>query len=59
MRYPRHDTTAPVAVLGDYLDDARRILAATPSTPDEDLAQVSAEFDHLRWFDLPAISLDR
>ncbi len=59
MHYPRHDTTAPVAVLGDYLDEARRILAATPSTPGEDLAQVSAEFDHLRWFDLPATSLDR
>jgi selenocysteine lyase/cysteine desulfurase len=57
MDYPRHDSTAAVAVLNDYLNDARSILAVTPSIPAEDSTQVSAQFDHLRWFDLPAVSL--
>jgi selenocysteine lyase/cysteine desulfurase len=59
MRYPRHDSTASVAVLNDYLDDARRSLSEARPAPARDVAQVSADFDHLRWFDLPAISLDR
>jgi hypothetical protein len=59
MQYPHNDSTAAVAVLNDYLDDARRILSASRPTPAEADARVSAAFDHLRWFDLPAISLDR
>ncbi|HSK34977.1 MAG TPA: aminotransferase class V-fold PLP-dependent enzyme [Propionicimonas sp.] len=58
MRYPRHDSTAAVDVLTTYLDDARRILAAARPGPVGDAAHVSAEFDHLRWFDLPATSVD-
>jgi len=58
MRYPRHGSTASIEVLSEYLDEARRILSATrPDT--QDPAQVSADFDHLRWFDLPASSLRR
>ncbi|MGV8909034.1 MAG: aminotransferase class V-fold PLP-dependent enzyme [Propionicimonas sp.] len=59
MQYPRNDSTASVSVLNDYLEDARRILAETRPAEAGDCAQVSAEFDHLRWFDLPAISLER
>ena len=59
MHYPHHDSTAPVEVLEEYLDEARRILSAMGDAPAGNAAQVSAEFDHLRWFDLPAISLDR
>jgi hypothetical protein len=58
MRYPRNDSTAAVDVLTTYLDDARRILAAARPGPLGDAAHVSAEFDHLRWFDLPATSVD-
>ena len=58
MHYPRHDSTASVTVLDDYLDDARRILSEALPARAEDAAQVSVPFDHLRWFDLPAISLD-
>ncbi len=57
MVFPRHDTTAPVTVLAEYLDEARRILdAATP--PDcADQAHLSPAFDELLWFELPAASL--
>jgi len=58
MLYPHHDSTAPTEVLAGYLEEARRILAAAPAG-DEDPAQVSAGFDQLRWFDLPASSLRR
>lgn len=58
MLYPRHNSTAPTDVLAGYLEEARRILAAAPAG-EEDPAQVSAGFDQLRWFDLPASSLRR
>jgi selenocysteine lyase/cysteine desulfurase len=55
MRYPRHDDRAPDTALAGYLAEARRLLAG-PSTADlpgpGDL--VSADFEHLRWFELPA-----
>jgi selenocysteine lyase/cysteine desulfurase len=55
MRYPRHDDRAPETALVGYLAEARRLLAG-PSTSDlpgpGDL--VSADFEHLRWFELPA-----
>lgn len=57
MRYERHESAAPVTVLDDYLAEARRLLAAAPSPGAEDAGRVSADFDHLRWFDLPAVSL--
>lgn len=54
MVYPHHDDTAPESVLPDYLEQGEKImLAATPAT-DEPPAGVSAEFEHLRWFELPA-----
>ncbi|MFZ0530576.1 MAG: aminotransferase class V-fold PLP-dependent enzyme, partial [Propionicimonas sp.] len=58
MHYPRHDSTAPVTVFDEYLDQARQILASTRVAPTEITARVSVGFDHLRWFDLPAISLE-
>jgi hypothetical protein len=55
MHYPRHDDRAPDTALTGYLAEARRLLAG-PSTVDlpgpGDL--VSADFEHLRWFELPA-----
>jgi selenocysteine lyase/cysteine desulfurase len=58
MVYPRHDDTAPESALADYLEQGEKImLAATPAS-DEPPAEVSAEFEHLRWFDLPAACLE-
>ncbi len=52
MTYPQHGTTAPVAALAGYLDLARQILAEA-SPLDLATAHVSADFDHLLWFELP------
>lgn len=45
--------------LADYLATARAVLEAAPEWEHDDLAAgaVSAAFEHLRWFDLPAVSL--
>lgn len=51
---------APEEALGDYLTAARERFAAAPEwTSDGDrVASLSAEFEHLRWFDLPLASVD-
>jgi selenocysteine lyase/cysteine desulfurase len=57
MTYVHHETTAPVSVLDDYLAVARRIMAeATP--PDySEAGHLGADFDAVRWFELPAVTL--
>ena len=58
LRYPRHHDRAPESELQRYLDEATAVLAAaTPATrePIDDL--VSADFEQLRWFDLPPACL--
>ena len=57
MRYPHHGSTASTSVFTKYLDEARRILAQ--GMPTGESAEVSADFDQLRWFDLPATSFRR
>lgn len=69
MTYPHHDTAAPVAVLAEHLAEARRILAAAPaggpagdSTASEQeragaVVGLDADFEKLRWFELPPGSL--
>ncbi len=52
MRYPRHGERASEEVFADYLAEARALFAAAPPAPAGEGA-VSADFDHLRWFDLP------
>ena len=58
MCYPRHDDRAPESALAGYLDEARALFAdrsgAAPADPGD---LVSADFEHLRWFDLPAACL--
>ncbi len=51
---------APEEALADYLAAARERFAAAPEwTSDGDrVASLSAEFEHLRWFDLPLASVD-
>ncbi|WP_241996469.1 aminotransferase class V-fold PLP-dependent enzyme [Kribbella antiqua] len=53
LRYPRHDHTAPESALQDYLAEARDMLSTCPGA-DETEGHVNTDFDHLRWFDLPA-----
>ncbi|HEU4347358.1 MAG TPA: aminotransferase class V-fold PLP-dependent enzyme [Actinoplanes sp.] len=55
MRYPRHAERAPDSELARYLDEARALLAAGGPPPAGGLdGMVSADFEHLRWFELPA-----
>jgi hypothetical protein len=56
--------TASDAALADYLDQARRLLAAHPAGEDGDAAPgdlpgLSADFESLRWFALPPACLTR
>jgi hypothetical protein len=58
LQYPRHHDRAPESELGRYLTEARAVLAAANPASDvhvDDL--VSADFEHLRWFDLPPVCL--
>jgi len=58
LRYPRRDETAPESVLVDHLAEARALFAATAPWDGEERADaVSADFEHLRWFELPSGSL--
>jgi selenocysteine lyase/cysteine desulfurase len=60
MRYAAHRHREPESRLGAYLDEARALLATPPATPPpvrDDVAgplAVGADFEHLRWFWLPA-----
>ena len=56
MRYAAHRHREPESRLAGYLEEARVLLAAPPAEPsaaDEPL-DVGADFEHLRWFLLPA-----
>jgi hypothetical protein len=58
LTYPRHDDTAPESVLAEYLEAAQELFDSLPEPGDQHVADlVSADFEHLRWFDLPAASL--
>jgi len=53
MVYPHHDDTAPESALADYLKQGEEIMLAATPAPEDAPTGVSAEFEHLRWFDLP------
>ena len=53
MVYPHHDDTAPESVLADYLKEGEEIMLACSPPGNEPPAGVSAEFEQLRWFELP------
>jgi hypothetical protein len=58
MRYPSTADRAAESELDRYLDQARERFAAAPDGAlPEDAARMSADFEHLRWFDLPAACL--
>ena len=50
---------APESALADYLAEARTVLDTAPAWDTDEPAHglLSAEFEHLRWFDLPTASL--
>jgi selenocysteine lyase/cysteine desulfurase len=54
--HPSQHERAPEAVLARYLDEAEQLLAGLPEL-DLDTGQVTADFELLRWFPLPAACL--
>ncbi|HET8591852.1 MAG TPA: aminotransferase class V-fold PLP-dependent enzyme [Nakamurella sp.] len=57
MTYPRHRDRAGDSALGGYLDQAREIMAGRDGCAEacaDPAERVSADFEHLRWFELPA-----
>ncbi len=57
MTYPHHDTTAPVSMLADHMAEARQIMTDAVPPDCSKIAHLTDDFDHLRWFELPAGTL--
>lgn len=62
MTYPHHDEPVPESALPGYLEEARRVFSAAADRAaacDEPApaGAVSDDFEHLRWFELPAACL--
>ena len=62
LRYQAHPARAPESALAGYLTEARRRLATRPDPPHRPAdadghAGLSADFESLRWFELPASCL--
>jgi selenocysteine lyase/cysteine desulfurase len=57
LRYPVTRETAPESALADYLEEARKVLVEAVPAEEAPLDGVSADFEHLRWFELPAACL--
>ncbi len=59
MSYPHHHHSVPVEALQGYLAEAARIFAeATPAAERAMQGRLTGDSEALRWFDLPAVSLD-
>ena len=59
MVYPHHEDRAPESELKVHLDEGAAILAAAVPVPlDVAPGGVSADFEELRWFELPAVCLE-
>lgn len=65
LTFPRHDDRAPESALADYLAEAVALFDSLPDpyadgTPEHVADErLSADFESLRWFDLPPASLER
>jgi hypothetical protein len=60
MCFPHHEDRAPESALAIYLEEGAELLAAaTPADLAAVPASVSDDFEHLRWFDLPPVCVDR
>jgi selenocysteine lyase/cysteine desulfurase len=56
LRFPRHDDLAPESAYSDALKAARALFAAAPEREVTEAGvalELGAEFENLRWFDLP------
>ncbi len=55
MEYAEHHATEPESALGGYLEEAKQILAEAGKGEDmtEEAPELSADFEHLRWFPMP------
>ena len=53
LAYPHHQDAAEESALAGYLQEAEDVLAARPDPDVSPAAQMSPEFEHLRWFELP------
>jgi len=60
LTYPREHDSAPESALAGYLADAVALFDSLPDVTCEDGVgdRVSADFEQLRWFDLPAECLE-
>jgi len=59
MSYPHHHRRIGIEALPGYLDEAARIFAAaTPTGEGGEQGRLAGDSEALRWFDLPAVSLD-
>ncbi len=59
MNYPHHDDTAPEAALSSHLQEGAALLrASAPPDLEGITGLVSSDFEQLRWFELPPISLE-
>jgi len=58
LTYPSLDDRAPESDLAGYLDEGLALMRSLPD-PGADVAsaRVSADFEHLRWFELPDVCL--
>jgi len=53
LRHPRHEDRAPESALAGYLEEARRLAEARPGWSEATPKGLSADFEALRWFELP------
>jgi selenocysteine lyase/cysteine desulfurase len=58
LTFPRRAERALEADLSGYLDEAAALVEAGETSGADGQAQVSSDFDALRWFELPASCLD-
>ena len=52
--YPHHDDTADESALEEYLEAARDLQERRGDPDTSNPANMTSEFEHLRWFELPA-----
>lgn len=60
LTFPHHDERAPESALTGYLAEAEALFAVAATELGDDATHppgVSDDFEHLRWFDLPAVCL--
>jgi selenocysteine lyase/cysteine desulfurase len=57
LEHPHREQKAGEDALAGYLDEARALLESLPEPGPDEVSRLDEDFEHLRWFDLPAASL--